>query len=465
MEAEAVAQEKGSPQGTGQTGKRRNIRGNVAPSGRRIPKDFAARVAIRITAINERELDDVVAAERVADLIHRNMSDPEMYPYFLEIIDTLLDNDETRKYAATTWTALLWHADEHPEYRDFVESLILMVVNGHIQQDRPPWENQASGKSFSSYAYLVGETFIQMMRLNSDLYEILTDLFSMIIRLEMSRDLERKEAEGKQKKNIVGKKKKQEGVAGSSKKLYDDIVDYVSSRGDFRSDTLNQKNPNEYILVLADRMRSTRRYIIQDIMNRYALEKKKKLEKELKEREASAEEVIGIGTAFNHGLYLFWVEKRYNFKYLAVEKVRITLEVLGMLMGVFIVGMGYLGAGAVSIGEGIIVCGMMIAFVKFFCSRQFFLPFYPQDVTADLEKDVGIYTPVFRKMSKMQMNAFLNKHMRNSENTLLLHLMPEYVKYIFSVMPDRKDLLMTSDDINEFIEHLELNISKFQRGR
>ena len=45
----------------------------------------------------------------------------------------------------------------------------------------------------------------------------------------------------------------------ASKKLFDDLVDYIHTRGEFKSDSLAQKNPNEFISGLADRMRSTRR--------------------------------------------------------------------------------------------------------------------------------------------------------------------------------------------------------------
>ncbi len=430
-----------------------------------VPKDFAARVATKIITINERELDDVVAAERVAALVNRNMNADEMYVYFVEAMEILLSNEETLKYAATTWTALLWHAEDHPEYKVMVDHLIDTMLMGHLTGDRPQWESEETGKIFSFYAYVLGEVFIQMMRMNSDLYEYLTDIFGLVIRKEMAFNLELKEKESRAKKNIAGKKKEPKIKVVATKKLYDDVVDYVSSRGDFRSDTLNQKNPNEYINLLADRMRSTRRYIIQDIMNREALNKKKKLEKELKEREASAEEVISIGESFNHGLYLYWVEKRYNFKYLAVEKVRVTLEVLGMTSGVMMIGLGVLNIGTLTILEGGVVCAMMMIFSRFLCSRQFFAPFFPRDVTAELEKDVGVYTPIFRKMSKTQMNAFMTRHLRDTENGMLLHLMAEYVKYIFAVMPERNDLLMSNEDVTEFIEHLEANISKQQRAR
>ncbi len=431
---------------------------------RKIPKDFAQRIAGRISTINERELDENVASGDVGALVYKVIDTPEMHRYFYDATHILLGNDDTQKHSATTWTSFLWHEDEHPEYREYLEQLLDHAMNGHRMGDRPHYEHLESGQDFSAYAYLIGESFIQMMKLNSDLYNILTDIYSYIIRVEMSLDLEKKEEDGK-KKTIAGRRKAKEQEIVNPKKLYDDIVDYISQRGEFRSDTLNQKNPNEYIIILTDRMRSTRRYVIQDIMNRYALEKKKVLERELKEREASAEEVITAAKPYNHGLYLFWVEKRYNFKYLAVEKVRITLQILAIFLGLGAVGAAFLGLAPLNLLEGLVIGGLMTGFAKLYCSRYVFNPFYPKDVTVDLEKDVGAYTPTFRKMSLMQMNAFLSKQIKAPENGMLLHLMPEYIRYIFAVMPDRNEILLSKDDINEFMERLEVNLSKHQRGR
>lgn len=431
---------------------------------RSVPKDFADRVATKITTINERELDEEIASTKVSTMIYKNLNSEDLYPHFSDIINTLLSSEHTQKYAATAWTALLWHEDTHPEYRPFIEGIIDRIISGHIQADRQPYEDPDSGKEFSTYAYILGEVFIQMMKLNSDLYNILTDIFSYVIRNEMARDLDKKD-QGDKRKNITGRKGHKEEAPKNTKKLFDDIIDYISERGDFRSDTLNQKNPNEFIIILADRMRSTRRYIIQDIMNRHALEKKKILEKELREREANAEEVITASNPFKHGLYLFWVEKRYNFKYLAVEKVRITLQILAIFMGLGAIGVGFLDLGIIGLLEGILVGAMMFGYSQGFCSRFIFAPFYPKDVTAELEKDVGAFTPIFRKMSLNQMNSFLNRQIKEPENNLLLHLLPEYVKYIFAVMPDRKDILLTKEDINEFMEQLEINLVKYQRGR
>ncbi|MFH2132430.1 MAG: hypothetical protein ABIK68_18785, partial [bacterium] len=430
----------------------------IAPAapGKDIPKDFANRAAAKITAINERELDEEIASSKVSAMIFKNFNSPELYRYFVDTIDILLQNEHAEKYAATTWTALLWHEDIHPEYRPFVEAVLHAIIDGHVSNAKPNHEHEESGKEFSAYAYSLGETFIQMMRLNSDLYNILTDIYGFIIREEMNRDLSKADEDTK-KKLITGRKKKKGEENLNPKKLYDDIVDYISERGDFRSDTLNQKNPNEFIIILADRMRSTRRYVIQDIMNRHALEKKKVLEKELREREANAEEVITASAPFKHGLYLFWVEKRYNFKYLAVEKVRITLQILAIFMGLGAIGIGFLGLGAIGLLEGILVGAMMFTYAQLFCSRVVFTPFYPNDVTAELEKDVGAYTPTFRKMSLDQINAFMTKQIKDPDNSMLLHLLPEYVKYIFAVMPDRNDILLSRDNINEFMERIEIN--------
>lgn len=430
-----------------------------------VPKDFARRLAAKIASINERELDDEVASAQVSSMLYRNLNDDQMIPYFIDTIETLLKNEDNQRFAAATWTAILWHEDEHPEYRQFLEKILDRMIDGHVKADRPSVVSDEIEIEFSAYAYYLGESFIQMMKLNSDLYNILTDIYSYVIRAEMHRDLQRKKDETDKKKILSGKRRDREPEIINPKKLYDDIVDYISQRGTFRSDTLNQKNPNEYIIILADRMRSTRRYIIQDIMNRFALEKKKQLEKELRDREASAEEVITAVAPFKHGLYLFWLEKRYNFKYLAVEKVRITLQIFAIFLGLGAVGVGFLELAPLSLVEGLLIGGMMVGYAKLFCSRYIFNPFYPKDVTVELEKDVGAFTPIFRKMSLQQMNSFMLKQIKEPDNALLLHLLPEYVRYIFAVMPDRSEILMTKENINELMERLEVNLTKYQRGR
>ena len=136
-----------------------------------------------------------------------------------------------------------------------------------------------------------------------------------------------------------------------------------------------------------------------------------------------------------------------------------------MMLGVISIALGYLAIAPITMLEGGIICALMMTFSKLFCSRRHFHPFYPKDVTAELEADVGAFTPIFRKMSLVQMNAFMTKQIKAPENELLLHLLAEYIKYIFTVMPDKNDILLSKEEINEVLERVELNISKFQRGR
>ena len=64
---------------------------------------------------------------------------------------------------------------------------------------------------------------------------------------------------------------------------------------------------------------------------------------------------------------------------------------------------------------------------------------------------VGKESSFFRST---QINLFLSKQIKNPGNAPLLHLLPEYVKYVFAVMPDRNDILLKKEEINEFMENL-----------
>lgn len=431
-----------------------------------VPRDFARRVSSKIISINALEPDETEASNKTASLVYRNMGEGKLYAQFIELIEIFLSEEEHQKLGGTTWVSMLWQEEEHPEYIEFLKEVLRQTIEWHIYGEKPQIIEESSGKPFSAYAFTLGESFIQMMKLNSDLYDFITIILGDIIHIEMEREhAKSKEKEKEKKRKISGKKPNPEKSIVNVKKLYDDVIDYVSQRGEFRTDTLNQKNPNEFILVLADRMRSTRRYIIQDIMNRFALERKKQLERDLKEKEATAEEIIIVSKPFIHGLNLYWVEKRYNFKYLAVEKVRIATQVFGMLLGVIAIAIGYVEVLNLSMIESLIAGGMMFGVSKTICSRKMFDKFYPVDVTEDLEKNVSLFTPVVRKMSQGQLYSFFHMQIRNENNAPLLHLLPEYVRYIFSVMTDRKNLIITRDETSEMMDHLELKVSRIQRGR
>ncbi|MBT4266046.1 MAG: hypothetical protein HN580_18575 [Deltaproteobacteria bacterium] len=235
-----------------------------------IPKDYANRIAAKIADIYDQAIDENSAAGLVAAFIYQKLNRWEMLPHFIETTGVLLMDEHTQMYAAKAWTSLLWHENVHPEYRAFMKSVVDRVIQGHLNADLPNYNHEESGKEFSAYAFTVGEMFIQMMRLNSDLYSVLTDIFGLFIRGEMSQDLEKGKNDWKEKRG----KKKETGYA-SSGKLFDDIIEYISERGKLPWDKLGQQNPNEYMLILADRMRSTRKYIVQEIMDPDARGEKK----------------------------------------------------------------------------------------------------------------------------------------------------------------------------------------------
>mgnify|MGYP003968235827 CR=1 FL=1 len=152
-----------------------------------VPRDFSLRVSNRIISINERELDEEIASTRVSELVYRNLHEEEMYRYFIDITELLLKKEDAEKYAATTWTALVWHQDEHPEYKTFIEGILQYCAYGHVTGDRPNFEDEDTKREFSAYGNIIGEVFIQMMKLNSDLYNILSEMFGYLIFLQMDK--------------------------------------------------------------------------------------------------------------------------------------------------------------------------------------------------------------------------------------------------------------------------------------
>ncbi len=110
------------------------------------------------------------------------------------------------------------------------------------------------------------------------------------------------------------------------------------------------------VTQLKERLGQSRRYVVQDVMNQRALEKKKQLELELENQLASAEELILAQEPYVEGLALFIHEKRYNYKFLAVEKIRMTLQLLGSIVGAVYFLVGYMDLWGMDWIDGTFVC-------------------------------------------------------------------------------------------------------------
>ncbi len=427
---------------------------------RPVPEDFHQRIATKIVVTLERERDPDAALIQIGTLILRNLGIEGRQKYFIDAVDSLLEEEESKRYAALSYVSIAIDPTNNSRHEIFLNETLDVLIDDHRNVVKSAMVLEGTRKPFSAYAHHLGEVFTKMIDMNSDLYEVIGHIFSTVIRKEMAIEQARQDGPESSSRRLTMATRDQPQAA---KKLFDEVVDYIHARGEFHSDSLNQQNPNEYMGMLADRLRGTRRYVIQDILNRQALAKKKEVEKELSERLASAEEIILAKDFFKKAMNLFWTEKLYNFKYLSVEKVRVTVQVLSIIVGIFYFLIGYLGLYGVEWWEGTIVAVGMYAFSRFMCSRRAFKRYFPDDVSKELEVVVGSFTPTMRRMAKEQLDAFLVRQVRDPDSVDLLPIFSEFVKYVFAVMPDRKSAIVTLDELSEVMENVELDIARTMR--
>ncbi|MDX2469724.1 MAG: hypothetical protein QNL04_03990 [SAR324 cluster bacterium] len=432
-----------------------NAKMKEAPQSGKLAENIARKVQFTF----ERELDTNKAGQEVAKLVYEAFSTPDKLPFFVSFLRILLEDPETVVHVPSTLSALSWADTPKKEYFNFLEDSYERSARGHSKKDLPDYTYVESGKTFSYYAYVFGETFIQIYKDNKDNYEIVGDGFSSLIRTEMDWEQERLEQKFKDQ---YKRKKEIEETPVNAKKLYDDIFDYITERGIFRSETLMQVNPLEFIADLADKMRSTRRYCMQDVMNKKALHKKKELEKQLKEREASAEEIMATFAPLKAGLSLFHEAKLYNTRYMDTEKRRVTMQILPVLVATTILAAGFMELMEISLGSYVIL-GLMILLPKFLFTKALMSKFYPVDQTSELEVELTNLMGVFKKCSHMQLTSLLNRVIKEMTNVTMMNHLPDFIIYCFTVMPDRKSALMKKEDLDDVMVNLRRTVSFRQR--
>lgn len=436
--------------------------GPAAHIDRELPPDFAQRIATKVIFTNERERDPEAALSKVATMLLRNLGRPTRVRLFLDVVEHLENDGETLRFAGLCFVAIVMDRQEDPRYEKFLNDIMDACIQDHQREAKPPFQVEYRRRHFSAYARILGDAFIAMMQINSELYDVVSHVFTMLIRKEMEQEAARKDMRDAEGRRIM-LTREEEAARKVGKKLFDDLVDYVHDRGEQRTGTLQQQNPNEFISILADRLRGTRRYVIQDILNQQALDRRKEAEKELSERLAGAEEIILAKDAFRRAIRLYWTEKQYNFKYMAVEKVRVTVQVLAVIVGIVYFLVGYLGLFGMRWWEGVIITAVMYVFARVFGSRQYFRRFFPDDVTKELEVVVGSFTATFRKMSKDQLDAFMHRQVREPENLPYLTMLPEFVRYVFAVMPDRQNVVLEREELAEIMQNMEMDIARVLR--
>ncbi|MBT5486394.1 MAG: hypothetical protein HOK56_04350, partial [Deltaproteobacteria bacterium] len=337
-----------------------------------VPENFAALIARDLMVIFQKQMDLDTASVEAAAYIWKNTGTTGKVGYFIDATEMWLETQSAEvKYAALCWLAIANQSANNEDYDTFLHMMINSILKGYYNLEKPDIEWK--GKKYSTYTSIVSNIFINMVGLNPTNGEIVSNIFSSFIRNEM---------------DLLAKSNDEEKDTGSSiiptdmQDLYDDVISYISDRAIFKSSPMSgtEENPNEHIQDLCERLRSNRRFIMQEVINERALDKRKQLELDLKNQLASAEEIVMVDPKFTDGLSLFVKEKRYNFKYLSVEKVRMTLQLLGSITGAvyFLLGfMGYLGVHWV---DGFVVCLIMLALVRILLSRKYLKLFYPTDI-------------------------------------------------------------------------------------
>ena len=425
--------------------------------GEEIPENFAGQIARDVMVLFQKQMDPEVAAVEASSYLWKNAGTPEKVSYFVDATELWLESGTSGdKFAALSWNGLVTQSVNNQDYDTFLRMMIVAMLDGYYSLQKPDIEYKE--KRYSTYTSIIANTFIRMVELNPASEAGASEIFTILVHSEM--DLEARSAA-------------EEDETGSStiptdmQKLFDEMIDYLHDRGMFKSNPMagEEANPNEHIEVLCERLRGTRRYVMQEVINERALEKRKKLEMELENQLASAEEIVMVAPQFTEGMAFFVQEKRYNFKYLAVEKIRMTLQLLGSITGAVYFLLGFMGVWGVHWIDGMVVCLVMLVFVRIAASRKQFQFFYPTDISKELEDCSTAFLNVMRNMSQEQLEQFLVRQIKLERNQKYLGMVPEFMKYLYAIMPDRKSMVITVDELSELVENSEIEVAKQLRGQ
>ena len=84
----------------------------------------------------------------------------------------------------------------------------------------------------------------------------------------------------------------------------------------------------------------------------------------------------------------------------------------------------------------------------------------PRYQTGKLLRDPNDFTPL-----KEQLENFIIRQIKLEENQKYLTLVPEFMKYLYAIMPDRKSMMITVDELSELVENSEIEVAKQLRGQ
>jgi hypothetical protein len=426
-------------------------------AGGEISENFAGQIARDVMVLFQKQMDPEVAAVESSSYIWENAGTPEKVSYFVDATEMWLESGASGdKFAALSWNGLVTQSVNNQDYDTLLRMMIVAILDGYYSLQKPDIDYKE--KRYSTYTSIIANTFIRMIELNPASEAGAAEIFAILVHKEMELEA-RSQAEEEETGSST--------IPTDMQKLYDEMIDYLADRSMFKSDPMTgeEANPNEHIEVLCEKLRGTRRHVMQEVINERALEKRKKLEMELENQLASAEEIVMVSPQFTEGMALFVQEKRFNFKYLAVEKIRMTLQLLGSISGAIYFLLGFMGVWGVHWIDGIVVCLVMLVFVRIAASRKQFQYFYPTDISKELEECSTAFLNVMRNMSQEQLEQFLVRQIKLERNQKYLAMVPEFMKYLYAIMPDRKSMVISVDELSELVENSEIEVAKQLRGQ
>ena len=422
----------------------------------KIPDNFAKQIAMRIVIFFEKELNPQLASENTAKFIFETTFSVKRIPYFIDALDLLLDSPSTEHFASMALTSIVTQSAQVKEYEDFIQEMTKYMLESFYDMEKP--EIELKGRKFSAMTGTICSCFIKMYEIDKSFSDVSSEIFTILMRNELN--LEQEEEDEWERRYGKGGKKRRARL-----RLYDDILEYLRTRYEMKSGSLSEDNPNEHILTLTEKLRSNKHYVMQDIVNQRAIQKKKQLEKEIENRLASSEEILMIGDVFVSGLYYFVKERKYNTKFLGVEQVRMTLQLIGAIIAVIYFLLGFMNQAGIDWIDGVFVCATLLIFSHFVTSRDRFSEYFPEDVSKELEQKSSQFIQIFKNMSGKQLEKFIIQQVRNDENERYLRMLPEYFKYLYAIMPDRRNMIVDTAALQQLVENSEVEIVRHLLGK
>ena len=422
-----------------------------------VPENFAEQIARDVMVLFQKQMDPEAAAIDACSYLWQNTGTPDKVSYFVDATELWLESGTIGdKFAALSWNGLVTQSVNNKDYDVFLRLMIVAILDGYYSLQKPDIDYKE--KKYSTYTSIISNTFIRMIELNPASEASASEIYSILVHSEMELEASSQAEEEETGRNPI---------STDMQKLYDEMIDYLADRGMFKSDprTGEEDNPNDHIEILCERLRATRQHVMMKVINERAQEKRKKLEMEFENQLASAEEIVLVSQHFTDGIAFFVQEKRYNFKYLAVEKIRMTLQLLGSIAGAVYFLLGFMGVLGVHWIDGIVVCLVMLVFVRIVASRAQLRFFYPTDISKELEECATAFLNVMRSMSQEQLEQFLVRQIKLERNQKYLAMVPEFMKYLYAIMPDRTSMVITVDELSELVENSEIEVAKQLRGQ